>query len=244
MIKSFRNIRQNMIGERNVKQYLLYVIGEILLVMLGILLALQVNNLNQNRIEKNKEQKALTDLFKEFKLNKDRIQAKQSSRVSITPKLKHYVKLITAGDANYKAFKTFHKDPFMFGMTNPSNGVIDALISSGEIALLSNDELKYLIADWKNQIENLYENEQILWNSGLAYIGSYSKIIPDPSRTWSNWNATELQTAFEQLNTNVEYKNNLVGFEGVNSIVIEECNTVLHLLNTILDLLEAEIKQD
>ena len=188
MSKLLRGMRQNLVEEGNLKRYLIYAIGEILLVMIGILLALQVSNWNQERIEQKKELKALTDLNKEFKLNAERIKVKQHSRISIAPKLENYIEQIAAGKADYHSFKDFHESQFMFGMTNPSNGVIDALISSGEIALISNDSLKYFLADWKNQVENLYENEQILWESGLVYIAVYSKIIPIPSHNWNDWN--------------------------------------------------------
>ena len=135
-MKVFRQARQNLIADGNLKSYLLYAIGEILLIVIGILLALQVNNWNQIKIEQKKELKALTDLSKEFKLNKKRISIKQYSRVSIVPKLENYIKQISTGESNYSSFKDFHLNQFLFGMTNPSNGVIDALISSGEIALI------------------------------------------------------------------------------------------------------------
>lgn len=51
--------------------------------MIGILLALQVSNWNLERVNHKKELKALTDLSKEFKLNKERIQTKQNLRISI-----------------------------------------------------------------------------------------------------------------------------------------------------------------
>ena len=50
MIKFFRKIRQKMLSENKVSQYLLYAIGEIVLVVIGILIALQINNWNINRI--------------------------------------------------------------------------------------------------------------------------------------------------------------------------------------------------
>lgn len=240
-MKLLRSIRQNLMNKGNVRKYIIYAIGEIFLVMLGILLALQVSNWNQDRIEHKKEQKALTDLYKEFKLNEERIRDKQLLRISIEPKLKKYIKQVITGNANYNAFEEFHSNQFMFGMTNPSNGVIDALISSGEIALISNDSLKYLITDWKNQTENLYENEQILWNSGLRYIEFYSKFIPIPSHKWNDWNDEKLALAFEDLISTIEYRNNLVGFEGVNIIVVEECQNILKLLENILQLLDKEI---
>ncbi|WP_412561468.1 DUF6090 family protein [Winogradskyella sp. MIT101101] len=49
MIKFFRHIRQSMINQNRTKKYLLYAIGEIILVVIGILIALQINNWNENR---------------------------------------------------------------------------------------------------------------------------------------------------------------------------------------------------
>ena len=51
MLRFFRQIRKTLMEQNKVRTYLLYAIGEIALVMIGILLALQVNNWNQNRIE-------------------------------------------------------------------------------------------------------------------------------------------------------------------------------------------------
>ena len=49
MTKIFRKIRQNLIIEKKTSNYLKYAIGEIVLVMIGILLALQINNWNEKR---------------------------------------------------------------------------------------------------------------------------------------------------------------------------------------------------
>ena len=49
MIKFFRNIRQTLIMENNTSKYLKYAIGEIVLVVIGILIALQINNWNEDR---------------------------------------------------------------------------------------------------------------------------------------------------------------------------------------------------
>lgn len=53
MIKFFRRIRQKLISENRIRKYLFYAIGEIILVVIGILIALQINNANENR--KNEE---------------------------------------------------------------------------------------------------------------------------------------------------------------------------------------------
>ena len=62
MIRFFRNIRQKLAAENNVAKYLRYAIGEILLVVIGILIALQINNWNENRKERLIEIKYLKNL--------------------------------------------------------------------------------------------------------------------------------------------------------------------------------------
>ncbi|MFN3997396.1 DUF6090 family protein [Algoriphagus sp.] len=69
MIKFFRKIRQNLLTENKFSKYLIYAIGEIILVVIGILIALSLNNWNQNITSKNE----LTQIIKEVRndLNKD-----------------------------------------------------------------------------------------------------------------------------------------------------------------------------
>ena len=66
MIKFLRRIRQKLITENKFSKYLLYAVGQILLVMVGILLALQVNNWNEDRKSANAKAKALVVLLAEF----------------------------------------------------------------------------------------------------------------------------------------------------------------------------------
>lgn len=60
-----------MIDSGSARKYLLYTIGEILLVMIGILLALQVDNWNQNRIDREKERAIIQMLVEEMKANRN-----------------------------------------------------------------------------------------------------------------------------------------------------------------------------
>jgi len=57
MIKYFRKIRQNLLSEGKTGKYLKYAIGEIVLVVIGILIALQINNWNSQRIRYPKSKK-------------------------------------------------------------------------------------------------------------------------------------------------------------------------------------------
>ena len=62
MITLFRRIRQKLIEPGSVTKYLLYAVGEILLVVIGILIALQVNNWNEERISQNREYDFLVEI--------------------------------------------------------------------------------------------------------------------------------------------------------------------------------------
>lgn len=65
MLKFFRRIRQKLVREGNLKRYLIYAIGEILLVVIGILIALQVNNWNEER----RENKTLISILENEKIS-------------------------------------------------------------------------------------------------------------------------------------------------------------------------------
>lgn len=62
MAKIFRNIRQKLLVENRVTRYLLYALGEIILVVIGILIALQINNWNEFRKERKREEMYLNSL--------------------------------------------------------------------------------------------------------------------------------------------------------------------------------------
>ena len=62
MIKFFRRIRQRLLTENKFSKYLLYAIGEIVLVVIGILIALQINNWNELKKDQNLEIKILSEI--------------------------------------------------------------------------------------------------------------------------------------------------------------------------------------
>lgn len=72
MIKFFHKIRYQLLGEGKTGKYLNYAIGEIVLVMVGILLALQVNNLNEERKLKKSEISILESLIKDLKIAEEK----------------------------------------------------------------------------------------------------------------------------------------------------------------------------
>ena len=73
MIKFFRKIRYDLMEKNKTGKYFKYAIGEIVLVVIGILIALSINNWNEARKNKQTENNLLIGLKNEFKLNLEKI---------------------------------------------------------------------------------------------------------------------------------------------------------------------------
>ena len=69
MLKFFRKIRKNLLADGKFSRYLLYAIGEIVLVVIGILIALQLNNYSEYKKERDKEIVLLVNLANEIGLD-------------------------------------------------------------------------------------------------------------------------------------------------------------------------------
>lgn len=145
-------------------KYLKYAVGEIVLVMIGILLALQVNNWNTNRVQKQKEQILLSALNKEFKANKTQLDTvlfhhRRSmksntylvSRLPIKDVKKENLDSLTYHLWNHSTYWTF----------NPSSGVTSSIMNSSSINIISNNELRQLLVGWNDLLLD-YQEEEIL----------------------------------------------------------------------------------
>jgi len=89
MIKLFRKIRQKMLSENKFRKYITYAVGEVILVVIGILIAVSINNWNQERQLKNEEKVILKNIHTEFLENKNALKLgletnNQSCKATIT----------------------------------------------------------------------------------------------------------------------------------------------------------------
>lgn len=161
MIRFFRTIRQSLLAQGRVTRYLTYAIGEIVLVMVGILLALQVSTWNQDRQARKKEQVLLQELHEEFKANKAQLEEVVS----------HHMRALAAAEATIAEFPiditTLDLDSFRvrrqgFGTHwtfNPSQGIINSLVNTSSFDLISNPELRKLLVSWNDVLVDYQEEE-------------------------------------------------------------------------------------
>lgn len=163
MIKFFRRIRQKLLDENRFSKYVLYAIGEIILVVIGILIALQINN--QNNIKQNKaiEKTYLSALKEEYITNKDRLDAAINLNDSIINGIDKLIELFEVNVIETTSEKTvvdLFFNTFSTEMNyTPSTGVLKEIISSGNLKLIQNQELRQKIASFESSMEIIYHQE-------------------------------------------------------------------------------------
>ena len=167
MIKFFQKIRQKLIAENKVSQYLFYALGEIVLVVIGILIALSINNWNEIRKNKIAELNILQDIKGSISTDiqqlKSRIELAKKDVQSANIILNHLEKNLPYNDSLNKHFviitSTGSKD------FTPQISAYKVLESKG-IDLISNNQLKKDILNLYNidyyrlvyEYENFHKN--------------------------------------------------------------------------------------
>jgi len=160
-MKIFRKIRFKLIGENKTGKYLKYAIGEIVLVVIGILIALQINNWNQARKDNNSLKEYLVkikshtieDLYKLDSITRGRTQIAElckKARISILDKTE---------DENLLLFMTSGV-AFAYFYFKPNTGGYEALKNSEYFGKINNTPLDSLLTKYHSLLEGIAENEK------------------------------------------------------------------------------------
>jgi hypothetical protein len=159
MIKFFRHIRQAMIKENRVSKYLLYAIGEIILVVIGILIALQINNWNSDRQLRVQEQEYLTSLKNEFSINlkllNQSIQEIEDQKQNIEALLLVFDKNVCDTMSDSTKASLIYAVLSGFARFSPSTGVLTDVTSTGNLNVILNKELRQNLATFGNTLDDV-----------------------------------------------------------------------------------------
>ena len=261
MIKFFRRIRQQLLTENKpalpagrFSKYLIYAIGEIILVVIGILIALAINNSNQNRVTKEKEQIYLAGLKNEF----------ETSRLKL-------IQLIEVNRQNYEGAKEIMGHMFkdtvsitevqfsklLFGSFasdiafNPNNSLLNEMINSGSLKDISNTELRKQLTNWISTLEDIARQENEL-GVHREKVVDIIRINENSIRTIMDLSGVSQEIGLPMANVKMsnlellestEFENNMLIFILTSySTEKNHYNPLMHHLNFILQLIDAEIK--
>ncbi|MGI9551386.1 MAG: DUF6090 family protein [Aurantibacter sp.] len=244
MIKFFRRIRQKLLDENKFSKYLVYAIGEIVLVMVGILLALQVNNWNEGKKDKAESIKILQKLQAEFETNKTELEA------SI-----HYhnqqhqaaVKIEALFDPNHKipadTIPNIVIQLFADWKFEPRQSVTTSAITSGKIELINNDSLTDNLNNWMyvlNKYNELYSGLEKLKHEIWADVNEkYPTRNFDSAKGMSNFKGD-----VEGIFSNLKNENIIRSIRDQQEFIVVWCNALQEDHDDILRFISLELSEN
>jgi len=155
MIKFFRKIRYNLLETGKTGKYLKYAIGEIILVVIGILIALYINNSNESRklekVEIDYLNRFLIDLEKDQHLWTDLIEQKNKQLQAI----KRIEDIIFFNQDSIITILSLIPNALDWNDLNPHRTTLNEMLSSGNLNLIKSDSIKIKLLE----LDDAYNSE-------------------------------------------------------------------------------------
>jgi hypothetical protein len=257
MIKFFRRIRQRLLTENKpaspAGRYLLYAIGEIVLVVIGILIALQINNNNEARKLRQQELHYLENLKTDLELNivelNEYTKARNSQIESANIVLEHFEgKPLT--DLNDFAFHT--TNIYIWQKFTQQDNTFQELVNSGNLALISNDSIKNgllnlqaLYTKLKNEEAHFrYDAEVLLYEPSYGVL-DLNPIVKNYTYQVTNGQAGENialpRANYEAMLEDIRQKNGFVMAVYEFSVMNTQFNDMKTTCQTLISLIDREL---
>ena len=222
MIKFFRKIRQKLLSENKTGKYFKYALGEILLVMIGILLALQVNNWNNNRIDRAKEANYIKNINREFKSNRAQLDSTVYYHQKVNQNTTKILNLvpIDVNKINKDSLSFYITDTFYHYSFNPQQSTINSLTNTSSFEIISNLELRGLLQKWDELVKDYREEEIVAREHG------FDKYVPYFEKHISYLRFSNNDNIFDQNNVDFNFLESLE-FENVIALKREYVRDIL-----------------
>ena len=260
MLRFFRQIRQRLLTDNKFSKYLLYAVGEILLVVIGILIALQIDNWNEERKERSLYQQYLVRLKADFE-NLYNTTERQGWWGGELLNLAEY-------QAGFLSGKLDSLDTLKLAISIEFTGSINRykidlptsseLSSTGRLTIIENDTLKNTLYEWIER-SAYRESENAEWHQWIyKYRGLVRNILTKDDKinidfSWMNsypgdkrrWESFKLATPGHKITNGLSDIPELPGL--LNDIIVARMITKGYLNNEkksasdAIELIEREI---
>ena len=181
-MKLFRNLRQNLIKEGNLRRYLFYALGEIMLVMIGISLAFQADNWNEDRIKRNTEIRYYENIKEQIIDDKELIQGQVHFNNRYMVQFKYANEIIETNDrSKLDTLGLLIRNLTQYSDFDKEGNIYETMVNGGEVKLLQNHKIVNGIREleeiynYVNRMENIHYDAMM--NHTAPAISSVLKLL-------------------------------------------------------------------
>jgi len=232
MIKFFRKIRYNLMETGKTGKYFKYAIGEIVLVVIGILIALSINNWNENRLKRNAEIQFYKNTSQQLSDDIESIESQIEYTNLYFNQFNYAIKVIGDNDRSKKdSLGSIAINLTKYSDFDRQGNIYETAVNSGDVKLLKNnniinglrkleetyiyinrmetihfDALMSMIPDLNQVIRfspTKVENEEMLYNYQFQNLFVLSLKIMDEKLTIYNRGINEIETLLKLMNTEI-----------------------------------------
>lgn len=254
MIKFFRKIRQRLLSENRFSKYLVYAIGEILLVVIGILIALQINNWSEENKTDNRQSNYLELIKNEMSNNLDALKFEKQRLNEALIGMRELVALCDRPSAEITEKEFSSSWTKVFSKTirfRHEDGAMKELISSGVLNDINNDHIRNTLAAWEGMIEKVIIQEQEVnsyiqkGNNYLERHGSVRTIIDDNNGNgWWQIDKSPRPDSNKSLLDSQEFENILVFAIGTGQALHDyQYNKLEEEIESMIDKIDLDLQQ-
>jgi hypothetical protein len=152
MIRFFRKIRIKLLSENKLVQYFIYAIGEVIIVIIGILIAIQINSWNKDRIQAKKEVAYIEEIRKSLISDLERIEFILDFNHKKDSCINRSLELLGTKMSNAEQASEFisltMESTSLYEIFRSNSVAFNNMISAETIEIISNDSLRMALADY------------------------------------------------------------------------------------------------
>ncbi len=232
---------------------MLYALGEIVLIVFGILIAMEIGNWNEQRKIRQLELVYLEGLKGEFEQSRIKLQTLIEVNQSVYEDAKTIADYITSNQfPNEQQLSTLIFNTLSYEQAyNPNNSLLNEIISAGYLKNITNQQLRQELSSWESTIQSIHRQEETLREQREKVLDLFRKEDSSLRTVLQQANIIEEEMGLiksQQLHSNMtiiksrEFENNLLPYI-LTGIITETThyNPLLERINTILELIENEL---
>ncbi len=163
MISFFRTLRHRLLAENRLGKYLLYAAGEISLVVIGILIALQINSWNDDILEREAAVNFYRNTRDQLMEDRENIEGQIAYNGQYIGPFETAIQFIESGDRDQQdSLSSIASNLADYSDFDRQGNIYETIVASGDVRLLKNNQIKKLLRNleetylYVNRIESIH----------------------------------------------------------------------------------------